>query len=331
MPKKIVFATEETIVQPSGTGLIVEAPQEQDHVLGATGPEFEVLVPTGQWDDFMPIGELQRNGRGDTFMCVSFSCNNAHEFLHSRLYKEEINKSDTFLGVGSGTVQGRGNSKRTVAEWNRLNGFVLESDRPFITGQGQADTFINDAYAPLTQELRGKGLKQLEYYTFNYKWLPDNGVNSIKVGLTMSPVQVDVLGSYKIDAGGLVIWDKYNPTYAHEVLIFGYEEGKCWHVFDSESDQFLRFAWGYPFGSPMIHSIKKKMKIQLYKKAGQSGIAFKHVSEPSMIVFSGGSVEGGALFQSLYGITDFSQIPLIEVAEWPFPVRHMLNTNPIRL
>ena len=35
---QLTFATQETIVQPVG-GLVVEPPQEQDHVLGANGAE----------------------------------------------------------------------------------------------------------------------------------------------------------------------------------------------------------------------------------------------------------------------------------------------------
>lgn len=329
MSEKIIFATKKTLKQPSAQGLVIEAPQAKDHILGAAGelggPAFEILVPDGQWAPYMPESELQRNDFGDTFMCVSFSLNNTHEALLKRLYDEIINKSDLFLGVGSGTVRGRGNSKRAVADFNRLNGFVLEGDYPYLRS-----TTLDDAYKPLTRALLEKGKKSLDIFDFGYKWLADNGYVSIKDGLKYSPVQVDVSGSYKMDRNGHVVWDRNNEAYTHEVIIFGFEEGKCWHVFDSETEQFLKFTWFYPFGSPMIHSVKKNMKIQLFKKAGQAGIAIKHVSEPSMIVFSGGSVSGDALFKSLYGIKDFKELPITEVAEWPFPVRHMINTNPTR-
>ena len=322
---ELVFATKKTLKQPVG-GLIVEAPQEQDYVLGATGPEFEMLVPSGQWHDFLPVSELQRNRHGDTYMCVSFSLNNIHEFLVKRKYNEEINKSDIFLGVGSGTTRGRGNSKRTVADWNRLNGFVLETDHPYTK-----EMTLDEAYRALSAMLLETGRRQLEGWEFGYKWLPSNGVFSMTNGLKISPLQVDVSGSYKMNSQGCIAWDKGNPAYDHEVTIFGYEDGKCWHVFDSETEQAIKFAWGYPFGGPMIHSVvKKKTGIQLYKKVGQSGIAFKHISEPSLIVFSGGSVEGGGLLLSLYGVSNFSELPIVEVVEWPYPIRHMLNTNPTR-
>lgn len=324
MPKEIVFATEENLIQPTG-GLIVEERQEEDHVLGASGPDFTELVKDGQWGEFAPNPELQRNRFGDTFMCVSFSKNNINEMLINRMYGESYNFSDIFLGVGSGTIRGRGNSKRTVADWQRLNGFVLEGEYPYTS-----ETTLDEAYQALTKELLAKGLKGLDQIAFAYKWLPDNGVQSIAKGLTFSPVQVDVLGSYKMNKNGYVVWDENNPVYAHEVAIFGYEEGKCWYVFDSESMQYIKFDWWYPFGSPMIHALKKTMNIQLLKKKGSPAICVKHHGEASLIAFSGGSVIGEELFKSIYGVDNFSQLPIKEVDEWPFPIRHLLNTNPQR-
>ncbi len=321
--RELIFATKETIKQPVG-GLIVEPPDEQDHILGASGPDFEVLIPSGQWHEHLPIPELQRNRHGDTFMCVSFSLNNIHEMLKNRLFGEVINKSDLFLGVGSGTVRGRGNSKRAVAEWNRRNGFVLESEYPY-----HEDMTLDEAYKPLTRELLTEGIKSLEDWVFNWKWLGSNDPEVMKEGLKLSPLQVDVWGSYRLNRKGYVSWAS-GAYYNHEVVIFGYQEGEYWLVFDSETDQFLYFDWNYPFGSPMIHAVKKNSKIRLFKKRGQAGIAVKHVSEASMIVFSGGSVKGGDLFLSLYGVQKFEDIQLIYVDEWPHPIRHMINTNPYR-
>lgn len=324
MKNDILFATEETLVQPKG-GLIIEEPQAEDHILGASGPEFEVQVPNGHWAPYMPDPELQRNRFGDTFMCVSYSNNNIHEFLMKKMFDETRNLSDIFLGVGSGTIRGRGNSKRTVADWKRQNGCVLESEYPF-----GPDTTLDQAYTPLTKELLAKGLKWLDLFTPFYKWLPDNGARTILDGLKYSPVQVDVLGSYKVGKNGYIVWDEANSVYAHEVTIFDYEEGKCFWIFDSESMQCIKFDWNYPFGSPMIHALKKNMKIQIFKKTGSPALAVKHYSEPSLIAFSGGSVRGEDLFKSLYGVNDFKQIPITEVKEWPFPIRHLINTNPQR-
>ena len=267
MPKNIVFATPETIIQPKSKSLIVEAPlKEQDHVLGGPigGPEFSIQQPDGHWAPYSPEPELQRNDLGDLFMCVSFSKLNACEFIIKKLYGDIVNFSDLYLGVGSGTIPGRGNGKRTVAEWMRLHGAVLEGELAFTEKMTQ-----KEAYKPLTSELLAKGKKMLDVYQFPYKWLADNAPKTILDGLKYSPVQVDVLASYPTNKDGYVVWDKNNPTYAHEVIIFDYELNKCWYVFDSESQQFLKFAWSYPMGMPMIHAVNRNMRIQLLKKKGQ--------------------------------------------------------------
>jgi hypothetical protein len=325
MNPPLSFATKETLVQPVGGNLIVEPKLEQDHILGASGPEFAPLVLDGHWVKHMPIAELQRNRFGDTYMCVTFSLNNIHEFLHKRLYGTEINKSDICLGVMSGTVRGQGNSKRAVVETNRTKGFVYEIDYPYTP-----EMTLDEVYAPISSDLLLKALGNLDHYEFGYKWLAANTPKAMIEGLKFSPLQVDVNSRYRMNGKDQVVWNKADPTYDHEVTVFDYEQGICWWVFDSESLQFIKFDWNYPFGSPMIHSLKKKMKIELYKKIGSPAIAVKHSSEPSMIAFSGGSVSGDDLFKSIYGVTDFSEIPITQVKEWPFPIRHLLNTNPKR-
>ena len=321
MPKDIVWATKETVVQPKG-GLVIENPQEQDHVLGAAvaGPDFEVLVPDGQWHAYLPGAEIQRNRFGDTFMCVSFSHQNACEIIVNRRYGDLMNMSDIFLGVGSGTTRGEGNSKRAVAEWARLNGFVLETDYPYTP-----DMTLDQVYAPLTAALLAKGKANLDKWSFLYKWVGSSTPGALKDALRYSPLQVDVTGTYPMNEKGIVQYDK--SPFCHEVLIFGYEDGVCWHVFDSEASQYIRFAWDYPFGSPMLHSLKKKATPMIYKEKGKPALAVKHPTEPLLIAFSGGSVRASDLFFALYGATDFKQLPIKEVDKFEFPIGHLINTN----
>lgn len=305
----ITFATIDKVIHPKG-GLIVEPPQEQDHILGASGPDFGVLVEDGQWGEYAPEPELQRNSSGDTYMCVSFSNNNISEFLIYKQYGELVNWSDIFLGKGSGTVRGRGNSKRTVAEWKRLNGYVLETDYPYTS-----TTTVDQAYAPLSATLLKKGISNLNFFTFNYKWLPDNSVQSLLNGLKLSPIQVDV-EPYNFNDKGYI--SNSGAGYTHEVAIFGYESGKCWYVFDSESSQFLKFDWSYKFGSPMIHSVKKKVMTKLYKKNGSPAIYFLNPQSSTLVPYSDGVVPGGELFKIFFG--DYSLAPIERVDELPFPV-----------
>lgn len=315
--------SQEEIVQPKG-GLVLEERRGEDHVLGASessGPAFAVLQADGQWLPFLPDPELQRNDFGDTFMCVTFSLNNVHEALINRIYGETVNFSDPFLGVNSGTVRGYGNSKRAVADSKRLEGCCLEGEYPYLKTMT-----LNDVYRPLTDDLLRKGKRQLDHWQFAYKWLSDNSAQSIKEGLKYSPVQVDVSGSYKVGPNGYIVFDRQNPAYNHEVAVVGYEDQKCWFILDSESQQLLKFEWGYPFGSPMVHAASKTMRIQIWKEKGKPALAVKHVTQPAMIAFSGGPVVGEDLFKSLYGIQSFVQLPITEVERFPFPIHYLLNS-----
>uniref|UniRef100_A0A6H1ZC94 Putative peptidase n=1 Tax=viral metagenome TaxID=1070528 RepID=A0A6H1ZC94_9ZZZZ len=321
--KNIIFADDKTIKQPKGA-LIVEKPQEQDHILGGeAGEDFDILMENGQWLDERPEPELQRNNKGDTFMCVTYSLNNIHEYIYKKRYDEIINFSDIFVGVGSGTIRGRGNSKRTVAEWKRTHGWVKEGDYPYLD-----DMTLDEVYKPLTSALLKKGLEGLDLATTRYKWVGDNSATAIKAGLKHSPVQVDVQ-QYNIK-NGIVYWNSVSQAYIHEVAIVGYVDGKYWIIEDSENEQYLKYAWNYPFGSPMIHCIKKTMKIEILKKKGHSALCVKTYDEPSLIAFSGGDITAETLFKSVYGIRGWNEVPIKEVDEWPFPIKHIFNSNPYR-
>lgn len=328
----IQFATKETLRQPSVKALRHEY-DDRDHVLGASlatvpqGPSWDVIQSDGHWAPFAPAPEMQRNRFGDTYMCVSFSANNAAEFLLKRLYGDDTNLSDLFLGVGSGTVRGQGNSKRAVAEWRRLNGYVLEAEYPYTS-----EMTIDDVFRPLAQSLLDEGKTNLAKLEFGWKWVaqPANQAALLQA-LGYSPLQVDVQASYQMDDQGLVRFDPSQDGYGHEVLVFDHDDVSWW-VYDSEHQQFLRFEKSYRFGSVMIHAVKKKpMRLYspvIYKEKAKPALAVKHWSEPCLIAFSGGSVVGSDLFFSLYGIRSFDDLLVTEVDTFPFPIKHLLNTNP---
>lgn len=303
------FATPETIKQPTG-GLVLEKKQNQDCILGGTKTlDWEVLVSKGHWSEYAPPAELQKNSRGDVYGCVSFSYNNAHEFIYKKRYNEDLNKSDRFIVVGSGTVPYQGNSKRTVAEWGRKNFWVNEEQWPY-TPTMTVDEYYNDRKVP--SELLKEGQKLSPLYSIEYQWLVGNGTGHILTGLEFSPVQVDV-ENYVFNQKGYI--KNSNTGYVHEVIIFDYEEGECWWVFDSESLQFIKFDWNYNFGSPMIHSLKKKFMPKLYKKNGESAIYFLNPEDGLLVPFSDGVIEGGSLFKIFFG--DYKNVVINKVDVLP--------------
>lgn len=303
----IEFATPENTKQPTG-GLLREAPHDQDHVFGATGPDLEVLTD-GHWSPFAPPHVLQRNRLGqDTFFCVSFSLNSNHSFIFKKRYNEVLDKSERFLALASGTERGRGVSKRTVADFNRTGGFVSEADCPFTP-----DMTLDQVYSPLDQALFPKAKLSLDQYEFAYQWLwtnntPDNSAQALRIGLQYSPVQVDVEGRYVYGPKGYIV--NAGNDYTHEVDIFDFEQGVCWWVFDSESAQVLKFDWLYDFGSPMIHSIKKKFMVTKYKIKGNAAVF--QLDPVSNVLVPYGS---GEVYKLLQGTLDYQGIVEVENLE----------------
>ncbi len=256
------FATQETIIQPKGN-LIVEPPRDADHVLGATGPEWDRVNPGGHWTNLI-APEDQKNRFGDTYMCTAFSLCSALEFVYKKRYGEEINLSDIFVGIGSGNERGYGNSKRAPAEFVRTKGFLFENEYPYTQ-----DMTLDQVYAQPSKTLFILAAKRILSHETGYKLLSDNSINSIKDGLEFSPVRVDVEGFYIFNDKGYL--KNAGNGFTHELIIFDREEGQCWYAWDSESAQYIKFDWNYNFGSPMIHSIKKKL-MQLVKWPGTPAV-----------------------------------------------------------
>jgi hypothetical protein len=158
------------IIKPvKNSGLIVEAPRPEDWVFGgvsgATGP---VIFPDGHgWFKFRPTSENQRNRNFDSFSCVTFSCLKSLSYYIKACYGLDMDFSERFTAVMSGTVPGRGNSIRNVLESIRKQGFVLESDYPSMTdSMTEAQWF---AYPP--KSVRDKALKNLERWKIEWEVL----------------------------------------------------------------------------------------------------------------------------------------------------------------
>ncbi|GAC1413758.1 MAG: hypothetical protein NVSMB66_6180 [Candidatus Doudnabacteria bacterium] len=313
MPE-IVFATPETIKHPAG-GLVVTLPQPEDYVMG--GPNvFEPIVADGHWTPFMPAMLRQGNIYFDTWGCVSFSLNNNHKFIHKALYGTEIDACNRFLTVGSGTKPSYGNDKRTVAEWKRKNGYLKEEEWP-LTPTMQIDEYYNGGVVP--QNLLSEGLSYGKNYDFFYQWLGNNNLSTIMNGLKYSPVQVDIDG-YLMNDKGYVI--NNGRPYIHEIDIFDYEgdfnNPTCLHGYDSERDQFVKFDPSYSFGSPMIHSLKKKYMPTLYKLNSNPAIYFLNPDDQHLVAFADGVVPGGSLFKTFFG--GYSNVKINHVDVLPYPI-----------
>lgn len=223
--------------------------------LGASKIPQEVLVEDGDWSPYLPKLEVQKNNQFDSYSCTNFANNNASEMIHIKRYGEEVNYSERFSAVVSGTQPGRGNSHANVAECRRKKGSVLESECPFTENMTQSQYF-----AKVSDDLLAKGLKWVESYEYGYEKV---AMSNFKESLKYSPLQVAV------DSRTNKTANFQAPD--HSVVIYGFKNNK-WLVFDSYMNRQVEYDANYPFSSAIRIHYKKiitinfeNMSLQLIK------------------------------------------------------------------
>lgn len=157
--------------------------KQRDYV--GIGADQEVLCPDGQWDAYKPTYETQFIKYADTYACVSYSACNTIEFLYKRKYGIEINLSDRFLAILSGTKCYLGNWLQKVADTLRHNGFLYENEFPAPAEIRKCEDF----YIPLTEDQINLAKSRLNEYEITYRWIPATE-EDIKNALRYAPLQV---------------------------------------------------------------------------------------------------------------------------------------------
>ena len=232
-------------------GFIPDPPEEQDWEFGGlTGITDEILQPDGQWDAFLPVFELQRNYRFDSYSCVAFARNNCLETIHKRKYEVEENYSDRFASVMTDTVPRKGNSLKGGGDKARKTGSVSELVYPSITPEMTEQQF----FLQPSQDIKAIGLAWLKDYSINYDWVSKTGgskfnIVKAKEALKRGPLQTAIDASTKKTSQ----FNGWNDS----VMIYGYEEGKCWKVFGSYPETTGNFDWDYPFFNPLRWHLEK--------------------------------------------------------------------------
>lgn len=161
-------------------GYIHREPLLGEYVAGGEKSlKYEVVNPTGIWDEYMPIGEKQKRAKWDSMSCVSYAILSSIEaqinyfistgaisphLVKDYLVQGEINFSDRFLSSMSETTQ-RGNYFTTVAETLRKHGAVSETEYPFDTSSWE--NFIKKP-GLWTQD---KALKFLDIFDIGYEFV----------------------------------------------------------------------------------------------------------------------------------------------------------------
>lgn len=278
----ITFADHNALKQPVG-GMKLEPQVPEDYVLGANDPKNlgQIVVEDGHWAPFAPVVEIQKTKDGaDTYGCTGFSDNNCDEFIHKAKYGTEINISDKFVVVGSGTVRGIGNSMKGPAQFKHDKGFVMETDYPYAQ-----DQTLDQFYATIQQAIYDKALENKKLYDSGYLFVNSAGQKALLDALKVSPIKIAVQGHYVADANGRIMNIDYD--YNHAVALFDYvldSNGNVeeWWIFCSETQQFLKFRGDYAFLSPMVKFLEKK--IMFIKLVGSSAIFLPNPQSPKKLV-----------------------------------------------
>jgi hypothetical protein len=307
----LTFLAPSDIKSPQVCNLIPDKLEYKDRILGSVNSFLgEIINPEGNWFDDAPDAELQRNRYGDVYGCVSFSFNNINEILHRRQLGENINRSDRFLVVGSGTIPNQGNSKKTVANWNRKNGFVSEEKYPY-----SKEMTIGEYYKkPIPASVVKEALTKVPLYDSTYEFLPDNNQSWIAEGLRYSPLWVDV-EQYRYNDKGYII--NSGSGYYHEVALLGRIDD-YYVVQDSENMQLIKFDLSYRFGTPAVLSLKKKYMAKLYQQKGSPAIYFLNPADNRLVAFSDGVITGGEMFKIFFG--DYKNVAIERVDTLPLPI-----------
>lgn len=234
---------------------------EPDHyILGAKQLPEKIIRPDGQWDDFLPIREIQKKNDLETMNCTNYGTLNCLEILHKALYNKGIdltvekNWAERYLGVMSGTTP-QGNSPHKVAETIRKeSGSIPESILPFDDSIRTWQQYYHPK--PMTQNYISVGEQWLKDYDFGHEWVSPTPKNLMRA-LMFSPLGISVM-AWKYRNG--YYWKAPNEKDNHWVCLYGYVKDKYWKVFDSYDNTKKKLEWDYNFNFSKRYYLKKKRK-----------------------------------------------------------------------
>lgn len=239
------------------SGLIPEKYQVTDyHFRGISGISSSVLQEDGQWDNFMPVEELQLGTYFDTFACVTFSALNCIETLFERKFGVPANFSDRFTAKKSGTTR-NGNSLVAVASSIRHDGLVDENSWPFARGRDEKVTW-EEYYKEIPESVVAEGLSFTDHYDVMTEWVEPTE-NCLMAALTEGPLQVTLTyqGTEKMGIDG-VIPAVFGPE-NHAEKLYGYEYKKFWKLQDHYCKTIKKVAWNTKFFSALKYDLNERV------------------------------------------------------------------------
>lgn len=213
-------------------GFIAPVITDDNYILGSDlSLGRDILQADGNWEKFLPSTERQRINI-ETYNCTSFATLNCFEILFRKIYGQQPEFSDRFLGIMAGTKP-PGNDPHTAAEALRKNGAIPEEMLPY-SGDSWQEYYSFKGASEIT--CRAKGQELLSKYVLGHEYVFKGKLDKDKMreALKYSPLgisayawETDAKGQYiskgqnthwtvcyKIDDKGQVyVFDSYEPYY----------------------------------------------------------------------------------------------------------------------
>jgi hypothetical protein len=235
---------------PMSHGFIYRKPEKEDYKddgkikLGGLP-----IVPSGQWDAFLPEPEFQ-DRYCSTMSCASFNTLKAIQALHKQEFGDTTNWSDRMLASLSGTTPS-GNDPHTVAETLRKKGTVYETEWPYTS---EINTIGKYLQTPPFQTVVNGQVEFKGVYDFAHQYVGTDP-QSMKTALTYSPLGVDVFAWNTSDTDD--IYHRNGMQSEHWTMIYGYVPGKYWKCLDSYPPYQKKLAWDFGFTMVKQYTLHK--------------------------------------------------------------------------
>jgi hypothetical protein len=241
-----------------GGGKIADYIKDTD--LPLLGSNLPVIFNDGNWTSMLVEYEAQSRGGIDPWSCVSYSALTCLE-MYAKVRNIDINKSDKFTAVMSGTRPNVGNSFRNVAESIKRDWTVDEAIYPFN------DTTLESYYRPVPNAIRQIALDDKPNWTYFYRYPataqaigrdPRTREEVITDALRFTPLQISIKYPTRQPVRGV-----YQAEHGenHAVVLFNYSWGKWWEIFDSYdplgNGGIKRLAWDYPIYGVVSHTAEQ--------------------------------------------------------------------------
>ena len=189
--------------------------------LGSLAPV--VLIPDGNWENFLPVFEKQYGNGWDSFGCTIFGGTTQIEILQKFLEGKETNYAERYNYNLIG-IEPPGANPHEFYQSVRHEGLLAQEELPFPPTLAEFKS-----PRPMTEELKNKGKKWLLDWDFNHSWLISPSHELIANKLKFGPIAVAVTAWFFQD--GLAV-DANQPNSHWCVAFKAYPDGRI-DIFDS--------------------------------------------------------------------------------------------------